>query len=64
LLDEADDAPVPNPMLDKTDQPNRRHVVEKALDVRVEYPVPVFPMDAYHQGIQGAMGTPPWSESI
>src|SRR4029434_9944766 len=63
LLDEADDAPVPNPMLDKPDQPSMRHVVEKALDVRGQSPVHALPMDANHHCIQGVMWTPPWSES-
>lgn len=39
-------------------------MIEKALDVRVEYPVHVFPMEAHHHCIQGVMGTPPWPESI
>jgi len=51
-------------MLDKPDQPGVRHVVEKALDVRGEYPVHAFPMHADHPCLQGMMGTTPWSQSV
>jgi len=62
-LEEADHPGIPPPLLDTPEPPRVRHVVENAVDIRVAAPVHAFAMDADPQGIQGVMGTAPWSAS-
>src|SRR5580658_3207769 len=61
---QPDDSPVANPMLDKTDQPFPADLVEKGLNVAIEYPVdPPLP-DPERERIQRLMLVTLRSETV
>src|SRR5205807_6990252 len=48
-LDQPEDPPVPDPVLDKPPQPTVIQAGEEVADVRVEHPVHLLPLDPYRQ---------------
>jgi hypothetical protein len=55
LLDESQDPPISDPMLEKTRQATVVDGIEEATDVRIEHPVHPFPQDPGRECVQRIM---------
>ena len=62
--DQSDNSPVANPMLDEADQPILVNLVEKGLNVTIEYPVDPPPPDPERERIQRLMLVTLRSETV
>src|ERR1039457_901936 len=64
FLDQADDPPVANSVLDKLDHPRMFDLIEKCPDIQVEHPAHLLACDSDVERVQRIVLAPPWPESI
>src|SRR5579863_2319057 len=64
FLDQANDAPVRDPMLEKLHQPFVRNIIEKSTNVQIEHPVHSPPPQSHPERVQRIMLASPWPEPI
>lgn len=64
LGDQPNDPPVANPVLNETDQPFPADLVEKGLNVAVEYPVDPLPANSVCERIQRLVLVAPRTEPV
>src|SRR6266581_5977436 len=63
-LDQADDAPVADPMLQEADQPLLVDLVEERSDIGVQYEAHLLAADPDAERVQRVMRAAPWPEPV
>lgn len=64
FLDQTQDPPIPDSVLQELQHPPMVDGVEEPADVRIEHPVHFLPQDARRQCVESLMLTPPGTKSV